>query len=145
MAWAMATRWRCPPESLSPRSPDHRFVAVGEGAHELLDVGGPPHLMDEVHVGAIEAGHAVADVLGDAPVQHLGVLWDIGDVIAQRSLGDGGDVLAVEQDGAPLDVHEPQDELGQGRLARARGADQTHMLAGLDAHVEPENSGASDR
>ena len=35
-ARARARRWRCPPESVTPRSPTTRVVAVGEGGDELV-------------------------------------------------------------------------------------------------------------
>ena len=98
MAWAMATRCRWPPDSLRPRSPTTVSYRSGRRIDELLDVGGLAHRVHDVvvhdrpslarSVAVVLGAHAVADVLGDGPVQELGILGNIGDVAAQRGQGD---------------------------------------------------------
>ncbi|MNS97763.1 hypothetical protein D3C72_1321090 [compost metagenome] len=74
-------------------------------------------------------GFAVEQVLADRPVQQRGVLRDHADLCAQAFLRDRGDVLAVDQDAAALDVVESQQQVDQRRLAGAGGADQPDLLA----------------
>ena len=52
-------------------------------------------------------------------------------ICARRlSCVDLGDVLAVDQDAAALEVVEAQQQVDQRRLAGARAADQADLLAG---------------
>ena len=81
-------------------------------------------------------GPGVGDVLGDGAVEQRRVLRHHGDGAAQAALGDLGDVLAVDQDPAALQVVEPLDQLDEGRLARARRPDQRQPLARRDAQGE---------
>jgi len=60
------------------------------------------------HLRFAGAGPAIGDVLADRAVQQRGVLGHHGDVGAQALLGHAGDVLAVDQDAARLDLVEAQ-------------------------------------
>ena len=79
---------------------------------------------------------AVADVLADRAVQQRGVLRHHRDLRAQAFLRDRGDVLAVDQDAAALDVEEAQQQVDRGRLAGAGAADQPDLLARLHGERE---------
>ena len=69
-------------------------------------------------------------------MQQRGVLGDDRDLRAQRFLRDAGDVLAVDQDAAFLDVEEAQQQVDRRRLAGAGAADQADLLARLHGEVE---------
>ena len=71
----------------------------------------------------------IGDVLADAAVEQGRVLGDRGDGAAQTALRDVGDVLAIDDDAAGLQVVEALDQLDEGRLARAGGTDQGDALA----------------
>ena len=75
---------------------------------------------------------AITDVVLHRPMQERGVLGDEPDLGAQRILGDGGDVLAVDQDAAAFQIVEPQQQVDQRRLARTGPSDQPDLLARLD-------------
>ncbi len=79
----MATRSTLTTRELEAALADHGVVTVREQVDELVDVRGPADLADEVHLRALEEVHAVTDVLGDGPVQHLGILGHIGDAPPQ--------------------------------------------------------------
>src|SRR5262249_29700396 len=118
----MATRWRWPPESFTPRSPTAApLLPVLELANELVGMGelGRRH---DLGVGRLRA--AVADVVADRAVQQRGVLRDHGDLRAQALLRDRGDVLAVDQDAATFEIEEAQQQIDHRRLAGAGPADQ---------------------
>jgi hypothetical protein len=70
-------------------------------------------------------------------VQQRGVLGDHADLCAQAFLGHFGDVLAVDQDAPALQVVQAQQQVDQGRFARAGRADQADFLAGLDVRLRP--------
>jgi hypothetical protein len=87
------------------------------------------------HLGLGGVGAAVEDVVAHRAVQQRGVLRHHADVRAQAVLRDLGDVLAVDQQPARLDVVEAQQQVDERRLARARAADQADLLARLDVLV----------
>ena len=79
-------------------------------------------------------GHHVGD---DALVrEEPDLLDDVADAAAQLDRVGGGDVLAVDLDGAGRRLDEAVDHLQRGRLAAARRADQHHHLAGEHLEVE---------
>ena len=61
-----------------------------------------------------------------------GILRHHADLRAQAVLRDAGDVLAVDQDAAALQVVEAQQQVDERRLAGARAADEAHLLASAD-------------
>ena len=77
-------------------------------------------------------GAAVEDVVAHRAVQQRGVLRHHADLRAQAVLRDVGDVLAVDQDAARLQVVEAQQQVDERRLAGARAADQADLLARRD-------------
>ena len=89
---------------------------------------------DDLLVGRI--GPAIGDVLLDRAMQQRRVLRHDADIGAQRVLRDVGDVGAVDRDDAALAVVEAQQQVDDGRLAGARAADETDLLARTDVQVE---------
>jgi hypothetical protein len=89
------------------------------------------------HVGVAGVRAAVEDVVAHRAVQQRGVLRDHADLRAQAVLRDAGDVLAVDQDAALLQVVEAQQQVDQRALAGARAADQADLLARADGQEKP--------
>jgi hypothetical protein len=58
-------------------------------------IGQPGGFLD---LGIGRFGPAIADVVADRAFEQVGLLRDIGQLLAQRLLGDVGYVLAVDQD-----------------------------------------------
>src|SRR5213078_3848892 len=54
----------------------------------------------------------------------------------QAFLGHLADVLPVDADAAPIQLVETQQQVDQGRLARARAADEAHALPGTNREVQ---------
>ena len=82
----------------------------------------------DLGVGRVRA--AEADVVGDRAVEHRRVLrhvarWSRGE----RPAGSRAMSLAADEDRAALDVHEPEQQPGERRLAAARAADESDLLA----------------
>ena len=84
---------------------------------------------------SVASGLRVQQVLADRLVEHVRVLGDEADRVAQRRVGHLADVDAADQHRAVGDVVEPRDEVGERRLAGARRSDQRDHLAGLDART----------
>ena len=84
--------------------------------------------LDDLRVG--RAGAAVADIVADRTVQKRGVLRHHRDLRAQRILRDAGNVLAVDEDAAALEIEEAQEQVNQRRLASAGSSDEADLLAG---------------
>ena len=89
-----------------------------------------------LQVGFAGVGPAVENVVAHGAVQQRGVLRDHADCLAQAVLRDLGDVLAVDQDAAGAQVVKAQQQVDQGRLARARTADQAYAFAGAYREVQ---------
>ena len=126
-----------PARELDAALADLRVVAaapgrVGELADEAVGLGAARGLD---HLGVARVRAAVQDVVAHRAVQQRGVLRDHADLRAQAVLGDGGDVLAVDQDAPALQVMEAQQQMGQRRLARAGAPDQADPLARADVQV----------
>ena len=51
-------------------------------------------------------------------------------------MGDGGDILAINQDMAALNIVQAQDQLHQGGFSRTRWPDETDALLRLDVDIE---------
>src|SRR3546814_2587083 len=79
---------------------------------------------------------AVADIVADRVVEQHAVLRNDADRGAQASLRHLRDVLAVYGDTAASRLIEAEEEPRQGRLARARGADDGEHRAGPDVEVD---------
>ncbi len=108
-------------------------LPILQGLDELERMGlggGGPHLL-------IRRGRpAVADVVGDGAVQQRGILGHHGDMGAQALLRRLGDVLAVDQDPPRLYLVEAQQDVDEGRLAGAGGADEAEALARRDVEID---------
>ena len=88
------------------------------------------------HLCVARAGAAIADIGGDRAMQERGVLRHHADRRAQAFLRDAADVLPVDADAAVLQLIEPQQQIDQRGLARARAPHQPHALAGTDAEAQ---------
>ena len=108
---------------------DERRVALGEALDEVVRVGGARGGLD-LRVGG--PGAPVADVVGDAAAEEDGLLRDHADAAPQAVGRDLPQVVAVDEDAAAVGIVEAREERREGGLARARGADQRHHLAGAD-------------
>ena len=111
--------------------------AIGHGQDVLVDFGLLRRLDDLLHRGV---GLAVADVLENGVGEKEHVLLDDADVLVDGALGHIPDIVAIELDGTLGDLVEPGDQLAEGGLAAAGGADDGDGLAGLhmQAHA-PEH------
>ena len=133
--WARssATSWRSPAESDSPRWPTWVSRPAGSVASQSPRPSSAGAGADVV-LGGVEL--AVADVGGDGVVEEEPLLRHQHDAAAQRRLGDPAYVDAVEQDRALDRVHQPGEQLGDRRLARAGLADDRDPAAGVDVEVD---------
>ncbi len=94
---------------------EHRVVAVVEPEDEGLRVRGARRRHD---LGVRGGEPAVADVLPDRLGEEVGILQHDAERGAQSVAGKEADVLAVEGDGAGVDVVEPGEEVDDGGLPR---------------------------
>ena len=84
--------------------------------------------LDQLRLAGV--GAAEQDIVADRAVQQRRVLGDHADLRrAAISCVTVGDVLAVDQDAAALDVVEAQQQVDEGRLAGAGAADEADLLA----------------
>ncbi len=93
-----------------------RIVALGKFLDEAVRIGGARGGLD---FGARRAGPAVADVLGDGGGEEDRLLRHRPDLPPQEGRIQFPQVVAVEEDAAPIGVVEAADERGDGRLAGA--------------------------
>ena len=107
---------------------DLRVVAARERHDEVVRVSG---LGGGDDLGLGRARPADRDILAHRAAKQENVLPDIGDLAAQRAARHRRDVLAVDDDGAAVDLVEAQDQIENRRLAAAGGADQCGHLAGF--------------
>src|SRR5579883_55782 len=84
-----------------------------------------------------DRGVAEADVVVDGPREEEHVLRRDAHAAAQLALGEVPDVESVEEDPPPLGIVEPHQEVEEGSLARAGGADERHVLARLHDEGDP--------
>ena len=89
---------------------------------------------DDLFVGRIQP--AVADVVHDRAGENEAVLQHDAHLGAQGVQRHLGDVVAVNQHAAGIDVVEARDQVHDRRLARAGRADKRDRLARLDVEVE---------
>ena len=95
---------------------------------------------NDLFVGGV--GLAVGDVLADGAGAQPGVLQHHAVAAAQGSAGHVPDVVAGNGDGAAVDIIEPHEQVDEGGLAAAGGADDGDALAGLDVQVQALDEGA---
>ena len=111
-----------------------RAVAERQAAHpggELRRRGG---VRDAVAVGPrVAVGHVALQGGGE----HIAVLLDYPDRVAQRIQGHVADILAVNGDAPAGDVVEARHQVGDGRLAGARRTDDAERLARADGERHP--------
>ena len=107
---------------------------VGQARDELVGLG---TLGGALHLGVAGVGPAVGDVVAHRAVQQRGVLRDHADGTAQALLRHAGDVLAVDQHPAALDVVQAQQQIDHGALAGTRATDQPDLLARADRQRQP--------
>ncbi len=79
---------------------------------------------------------AVADIVEQAAVEQVGILWDQAQLRVQRFLRHGADVHAVDEDLSVLGVVQAQDEAHERGLTRARIPHQADALSGGDGDVQ---------
>ena len=107
---------------------EHRVVALGQPADEVVRAGQLGRVDARV---VVRVQIAVADVLHDRSGEQVRVLKDDAQTVPQVGLLDLVDVDAVVADLAVGDVVEAVDQVRDRRLARAGGADERQLLAGL--------------
>ena len=88
------------------------------------------------HFFLARAFAAISDVVADGVVEQHAVLRDDADGAAQGLLGDGGDILPVDQDAPGPRIVEAEQQPGDGGLARARRADDGGAGSGGDFEAE---------
>ena len=89
-----------------------------------------------LQLGFRRLGPGDQDVGAQAVVEEIGVLGDQRDQAAQRVELVVAQVGAVQRDAAGIGIPEAHQQLRRRRLARARGADQRHGLAGGDLEAD---------
>ena len=95
---------------------EHGVVALGQGAHEVVDVGGLGG-GDDLLVG--RARLAVGDVVADRAGEQPGVLQHHAERAAHLVAGEVAVVDAVEEDAPGVDLVEAHEQVDDGGLARA--------------------------
>ncbi len=115
------------PLALSAAEPDASFsddgvVALFECGDEGIGVGGACGGED---LGAGGVSSRVGDVVGDGAVEQEDVLLDDAEVCAVFGDGEIAEVDAVDEDATVGGVVEASDEVGEGCLAGAAGADES--------------------
>ena len=132
-ARAKATSWRWPAESWTPRSPTSVSIPSGRAATNSV-----APTVGERRLDLLQARlrPPEGDVLADAAGEEEALLGDDPELAPQRPLLDAAQVVAVDQHPALLRVVEAGDQLGEGRLAGAGGADQGQGLPGRHVQVD---------
>ena len=98
---------------------DYRVVALGQVADEVMRVGRFGRRF-QLFLGCVWS--AETQVLGNGPVEQVGVLSHDGDLVPQLTQGNLTDICAAQQYPAALGVEEAQDRPDDGGLAGATGA-----------------------
>ena len=107
---------------------DDGIVAVRQSADEVVRIGKLRRSHDFL-VGRIQT--TVADIIADGAGKQVGILQNDTERAAEVRLFDLIDIDAVVADLAVREVVETVDQVGDGRLARARCADERDLLTGL--------------
>ena len=114
------------------------LVAAGQGADKVVSVGslgGGNHFF----VGSIQT--AIADVLHDGALEQPCVLQHHAEALAQSAAVKVTHIVAIQGDGTGIHIIEAHEQLDHGGLACAGGADDGHLLAGLDLTAEIVDDG----
>ena len=119
-------------EAVAPFA-DHRVVAFGELHNPVVDVGGPG---GGFHFLLGRPRISVQQVVADAGVEQVALLGYVPDETGQRRLFDLADVCTVDGNGAFGGVVQPGDQVGNGRLAGAAGADKGSQLTWLNLKTD---------
>ncbi len=122
--------------ALADRAP----VAVGQRGDEIVDARAPRRLGDLVLAGA---GAAIADVVADRIVEQHRVLRHDADGAAQAVLAHVAQILAVDADGAAIDVVEAEQQPRDGRFAGAARAHDRDRVARRHAKAQIVQDGAA--
>ena len=109
----------------------HRVIAVLQRKDALVDERGFRGGHDLLVGGG---GAPVADVLADRAAEEIALLGDHPDGVRDRLSAEVAYVVTVDRHRPVFDVVQARDEVGDRRLARARGADQRGQLPGQDPH-----------
>ena len=107
---------------------NHGIVALGQATDEGIGVGDARGALDFLPSG-IQL--AKADIVGDGAAEEVRILQDDAQRAAQVVLADVAHVDAIVDDAALMHIVEAVDEVGDGGLARAGGADESDLLAGF--------------
>src|SRR5579862_912509 len=112
---------------------DRSVIAERHGHDEVMRVG-EFRCRDDLILGC--TGAAKSDVFEDGAAKEHGVLKDVTYLVAEVPEFVLADVLAVDADGAGLDIIEARDETDDSRFSAAGGPDDANELAGLNDQVE---------
>ena len=126
------------PLALSSREPDAALpdrgvVAVGQLGDVLVGVRGARGLL---HLGRRRVRLAQAQIVGDRPLEDVGVLGHDRELPAQRVEGEVPDVVPAQGDASRLWVVEAQQQPDERRLARAARADYAQHLARVQGEAD---------
>ena len=105
---------------------EHGVIAVWQTADKgvgIGDIGGSFYIF---HRGVQPS---IPDVVGDGSGKQVGVLDDQGEGFSQIVLFDASDVDAVIGDGAAGNLVEPVNQIDNGGLSGAGGADEGDFLS----------------
>ena len=100
-----------------PAFADHGVVTVRRRHDELMGIGALGRLDDRVAAGV---GVSVGDVAGDGALEEDRLLKDDADLAAEAAKLDLADVVAVDPNGAGIDIPEPRQEVHQALSCRIR-------------------------
>ena len=114
---------------------EHRLVAVGQTTDEVVGIDQSGRL-DALLVGGVEA--SVADVLHHSAGEEMRLLQHDAKTAAQLFPTDTAYVDMIVENLSVLDVVEPVDEIGDGRLACTRPADKCYLLSGFGVELDVE-------
>ena len=119
------------------------IVPLRLGQDEIVGISLPRRLVDFL-VRGIQP--AVADVFQDGLVEEKRILADDADMLPQRLLREGADVLPIEADGAAVRIVKAEEERKHRAFARAAGPDQRVGFPWRHLHRDaPQGRGALRR
>ena len=107
---------------------DHKVIAAGQGVDKVVASSGSG---GGLYLGIGGVWAAIADVLANRAVEEPGVLQDHGKLLAKLGAVPVAHVHAVDAQAARVHVVETLQQLDDGRLAGAGGANDGHGLTGL--------------
>ena len=105
---AMARRWRCPPDRVTPRSPTGVLVALWQTYYEIVKLG---YLGGADHIGVGCVIDAVLDVVANRGAEDEHVLQDDPDVPAKRRQRGLAGIRPIDQHTPRGDIVEPRDNV----------------------------------